>query len=247
MQATIIENDESLGRVQGSDLWLCDKWGKISATAAHTLLINGKGARTLENKKVEERVTPFEDRDTLNRRNPNTDAMKRGHINEPKARAAAIKHFGVDIREVYLCTVDDYICYSPDGLSTCNNYDWEAKSFYAENHNKIIEKGITKYKSGAILDQLLFRMEFGQVDNGLFTAYCEDVQVKEIKGKLFYIEPIKKVYHEEVKADDWRDRMKEIREAVVRSVENIKKSESKEREKRTIISTPDLPWLKSNY
>ncbi len=217
---SIIENNLDEGIAQGTPWWHSKRHGHIGATATHTLLVNGKGARTYEQRKAKERTTDF-----IEVKGFENEHTSRGHRLEDVARQEINDELDYNFREVALIEYDDYISFSPDGLDG-DHTDFECKALVATNHNKLVKVGVAKYKAGEYLEQCLFRLAYSRATKCVFVGICEDVQVVKSKnGGYEEVHPVIRKHVEIFYQDEWTEKIEEIREAVDRTIVNIKELE----------------------
>ena len=96
--------------VQGSDEWLEDRKGKMTASNAQAIGANGKGLETYIYTMLAEKYSSGEEEKYTN------EDMERGNELEAMARKLYELEKDVEIKEVGFVELDDYSGCSPDGL-----------------------------------------------------------------------------------------------------------------------------------
>lgn len=125
--------------IQGSDEWLEDRKGKLTASNAQAISANGKGLETYIYTLLAEKYSSNDEK-YIN------EDMERGNELEAMARKLYELEKGVEIKEVGFVELDDYIGASPDGFIDDDGLV-EIKSPNDKNHFYAIttEKIETKY------------------------------------------------------------------------------------------------------
>ncbi len=125
--------------IQGTDEWLKIRLGKLTASKAKIIAVNGKGLETLVFDKVQEIVSKEIIPGYKNK------AMEWGNEQEPKARIAYEFETGNPVTEVGFVELDEFVGCSPDGL--------------------VGDKGLVEIKSPTIRTFYEY-MNTGKIDDG---------------------------------------------------------------------------------
>ena len=143
--------------VQGTDEWFDIKAGKLSASTAHDLMINGKGEGGFGSGAITQLARVVEERLTGKRQEGGFSgnwATEWGHTWEPVAREEFELRNFLKVREVGVIEKSSCIVASPDGLVPEIEEGLEIKCF-PKNHIGVVETGSWDKK---ITTQCLFNL-----------------------------------------------------------------------------------------
>lgn len=122
---------------QGTEKWLNYRLGRIMATDASAIMHTNPFHDIME---------LYEEKTKMRKPKPVNDAMRRGNLLEPEARALACKTIGIDFEPcVYESDKHYWQAASLDGLSKCRKYILEIKCPKEETHLEALENKIKIY------------------------------------------------------------------------------------------------------